>query len=319
MTLPRSLTLVGTDKGLRVASRPAASLPATCLRSRPFASRRSGYNLRTGELDGTFAGAPVRGKYELRRTRSPRRPRVGRPPCAPRRQNGHLSGPGQGGRVGPSPDRPEWPMEEGRGNLARAPQRKTGPPEAGAPAFVFRTKRWMPRARRHAPSATNRSGLRQMGRIRLRLPEIAISRREVMECEGNGVRLADHDGALPDRPVLCRTSQAPALHGLDAKDAGRDVELPLAIDRKVPNASKEWRRRRVFPQQNRWRNRTTGEQGRNHVHETALQRSVREDAVDQGVWRRRLKPRRCVTANGGPDTECTFPSHLPDSLRGTGC
>jgi serine/threonine protein kinase len=49
---------------------------------------------------------------------------------------------------------------------------------------------------------------------------------------------------------------------------GRDVAikgLPDAIDRKYPNASKEWRWQWVFPQENRWKNPKTLEEGRHHV------------------------------------------------------
>jgi site-specific recombinase XerD len=49
-----------------------------------------------------------------------------------------------------------------------------------------------------------------------------------------------------------------------------------ALDRKYPTAPTEWRRQWVCPQENRWKNTRTGEEGRHHAHETILQRAVKE-------------------------------------------
>jgi hypothetical protein len=42
------------------------------------------------------------------------------------------------------------------------------------------------------------------------------------------------------------------------------VLMPYALARKDPNASREWAWQWVFPQQNRWRDRESGAQGRHH-------------------------------------------------------
>jgi integrase len=52
------------------------------------------------------------------------------------------------------------------------------------------------------------------------------------------------------------------------------VELPHALARKYPNANREWRWQFVFPQERRWRNSLTGEQGRHHIDESLVQRAV---------------------------------------------
>ncbi len=44
---------------------------------------------------------------------------------------------------------------------------------------------------------------------------------------------------------------------------------------KTPGASAQWRRQWVFPQEGRWRSSRTGEQGRHHVDESIVQRSVK--------------------------------------------
>ncbi|MGQ9485535.1 MAG: tyrosine-type recombinase/integrase, partial [Desulfosoma sp.] len=39
-------------------------------------------------------------------------------------------------------------------------------------------------------------------------------------------------------------------------------------------APKEWRWQWVFPQENRWKNQKTGEEGPHHVHESIIQKAV---------------------------------------------
>lgn len=45
----------------------------------------------------------------------------------------------------------------------------------------------------------------------------------------------------------------------------------------------EWRWQWVFPQVNRWKNTKTGTEGRHHVHETILQRTVKEAVRKAGI------------------------------------
>lgn len=47
-----------------------------------------------------------------------------------------------------------------------------------------------------------------------------------------------------------------------------------------------WHWQWVFPQENHWKNKITGEEGRHHIHETILQRSVREAVTREGVAQR---------------------------------
>ena len=52
--------------------------------------------------------------------------------------------------------------------------------------------------------------------------------------------------------------------------------MPYALERKYPNAAAEWGWQWIFPQNRRWINRQTGQQGRHHVDESIIQRAVRE-------------------------------------------
>jgi len=65
-------------------------------------------------------------------------------------------------------------------------------------------------------------------------------------------------------------------HDRDLADGWGRVVMPAALDRKYPHAPTDWRWQWVFPQATRWKNMRTGEEGRHHVHETLVQRAVKE-------------------------------------------
>jgi integrase len=73
-----------------------------------------------------------------------------------------------------------------------------------------------------------------------------------------------------------------------------------ALERKYPNAGREWGWRWVFPATSHYTERTTGEQRRHHLHETVLQRDFKEA---------RLKARIVKPAGGHTLRHC-FATHL---------
>ncbi len=119
------------------------------------------------------------------------------------------------------------------------------------------------------------SGLRLMECLRLRVCDLEPGRGELLVRSGKGDR--DRVTMLPRslQPALeAQLARARALHERDLADGWGIVELPGALARKYPRAAAEWHWQWVFPQQRRWRNRESGEQGRHHVHETIVQRAV---------------------------------------------
>jgi len=48
------------------------------------------------------------------------------------------------------------------------------------------------------------------------------------------------------------------------------------LDRKYPRAPKDWRWQWVFPQEHRWKNTQSGQQGRHHIDGELAQRAVRD-------------------------------------------
>ena len=54
------------------------------------------------------------------------------------------------------------------------------------------------------------------------------------------------------------------------------MELPWALARKYPNAGREWAWHRAFPATRLYVDRITGQRRRHHLHESVLQRAVKE-------------------------------------------
>jgi integrase len=64
------------------------------------------------------------------------------------------------------------------------------------------------------------------------------------------------------------------------------VALPDALARKYPNAGREWPWQWIFPATRPYRDRETGQLRRHHLHETVVQRAVRQAALEAGVSKR---------------------------------
>lgn len=59
--------------------------------------------------------------------------------------------------------------------------------------------------------------------------------------------------------------------------------MPYALERKYPNAGKEWGWQYVIPATSRFVDPQTGVQGRHHLHEMVLQRAVKEALCKTGI------------------------------------
>jgi integron integrase len=128
------------------------------------------------------------------------------------------------------------------------------------------------------------AGLRLMECLRLRVQDLDFSRSEILVRDGKGAK--DRITMLPDSlnlPLQDHLKKVKKIHQRDAAEGWARVQMPAALDRKYPNASLEWRRQWVFPQERRWKNRKTAEDGRHHVHETIVQRAVKEAVRKAGV------------------------------------
>ncbi len=129
-----------------------------------------------------------------------------------------------------------------------------------------------------------RSGLRLMEALRLRVKDLDLERRELTVRDGKGSK--DRLTVLPQSLVPALQEHLLGVRSLHRRDLaagwGR-VLMPYALERKYPNASREWAWQWVFPQQNRWRDRESGTQGRHHLDPSVVQKAVKRAVLDAGV------------------------------------
>ena len=75
-------------------------------------------------------------------------------------------------------------------------------------------------------------------------------------------------------------------HTQDLADGCGSVYLPTALERKIPNASREWAWQYVFPAERRSIDPRTGIERRHHVNEKNLQNAVKAAVCKSGVPKR---------------------------------
>jgi integron integrase len=120
------------------------------------------------------------------------------------------------------------------------------------------------------------AGLRLMEGIRLRVKDIDFSANQLTIREGKGAN--DRLTMLPQRiqPALQeQLLRARVLHQQDLKEGFGRVYLPFALERKYPNAAREWGWQYVFPALKCSRDPRTGIERRHHVAPENLQRAVK--------------------------------------------
>ena len=131
------------------------------------------------------------------------------------------------------------------------------------------------------------AGLRLMECLRLRVQDIDFERSEITVRDGKGAK--DRRTMLPEslkRPLQEHLKTVRAIHDQDLADGWGRVQMPDALDRKYPTAPADWRWQWVFPQESRWRNTSTGAEGRHHIDESLVQRAVKDAVGSAGIVKR---------------------------------
>jgi integron integrase len=134
------------------------------------------------------------------------------------------------------------------------------------------------------------AGLRLMECCRLRVKDIDFARNQIVVRAGKGDK--DRYTVLPaavKEPLLRHLQAVRRQHDEDLRKGLGRVALPNALDRKYPNAGKTWAWQWVFPATSHYTDRGTGEKRRHHLHESVLQRAVRQAVLKAGIH----KPASC--------------------------
>lgn len=128
------------------------------------------------------------------------------------------------------------------------------------------------------------AGLRIMEALRLRVKDVEFSRGEILVREGKGFK--DRVTMLPAAvavPLKAHLNQVRDLHQQDVAEGFGEVYLPYALDRKYPNAGRDWGWQYVFPSKNRSVDPRSGVVRRHHVQDQAIQRAIRQVVRDAGI------------------------------------
>jgi integron integrase len=131
------------------------------------------------------------------------------------------------------------------------------------------------------------AGLRLLECCRLRVHDIDFATSQVTIRDGKGGK--DRVTMLPTavREDLVRhLARGRARHSRHVARGAGWVELPWALGRKYPNAGREWGWQWVFPATRFYVERASAQVRRHHLHESVVQRAVREAALRVGLAKR---------------------------------
>lgn len=123
------------------------------------------------------------------------------------------------------------------------------------------------------------SGLRLLEALRLRVKDMDLGRGLITVRDPKGRR--DRTTMLPVSATAALETQldhARRIYDLDVREGFGEVWLPDALAKKMSGAAREWPWQWVFPAGSRSRDPRSGTERRHHLHESIVQRAVRDAA-----------------------------------------
>ena len=134
------------------------------------------------------------------------------------------------------------------------------------------------------------AGLRLMECVRLRVKDLDFEYRQITVRDGKGQK--DRLTMLPDAlagPLRTHLADVKILHEQDLQEGFGNVYLPFALERKYPNAGREWGWQYVFPASQRSIDPRSNIERRHHLDEQTLQRAFKSAVRASGI----TKPASC--------------------------
>lgn len=131
------------------------------------------------------------------------------------------------------------------------------------------------------------SGLRLLECLKLRIKDLDFARSAITVRSGKGNK--DRQTLLPESlrdSLMEHRRRMESQHAGDLHRGSGWVELPNALDLKSPSAGREWIWQWLFPATRTYLHPLTGQRRRHHLHETAVQRAVRDAVIRSKVAKR---------------------------------
>jgi integron integrase len=131
------------------------------------------------------------------------------------------------------------------------------------------------------------TGMRIMEALRLRVKDVDFKRRLITVRRGKGHK--DRGALLPDTlaPELKdHIRKVKTWHEKDLEEGYGTVYLPFALEKKYPNAHREWGWQYVFPAATRSKDPRSDRVQRHHIGEQTVQRAIRQAARKAGIYKK---------------------------------
>lgn len=128
------------------------------------------------------------------------------------------------------------------------------------------------------------TGMRLMEVVRLRVKDVDFARGEILVRDGKGMK--DRVTVLPRslvQPLRRHLAVVRATHRTELEAGRGDVWLPFALERKYPNAARDWGWQYVFPAAGLSVDPRSGAVRRHHMDEKRIQRSFKRAAQAAGI------------------------------------